>query len=107
MVSDWAVGEARKTAASDNPVWMTGEIPSGLVRGEDGSGRRMDLDEVQRELKADPDNMRAFSEGLQFAPPSLIKKKDVWATKQREEKEAALAEEKARLKALAAKEGKA
>ncbi|VVT53605.1 uncharacterized protein SAPINGB_P003658 [Magnusiomyces paraingens] len=110
MVSQWAVGEARKTAASSNPIWMTGEIPSGLVRGEDGQGRRVspaEAEAVQRELAQDPDAARAYAEGLQYAPPSLIKQKDSWAAKQHMEKQRAIEEEKQRLRVLAEKESKA
>lgn len=108
-MGNWAYQEALKTSKTSDPVWMTGDIPSGLVRGEDGHGKKMDADTVEemtRELKQNPDKVRKMSEGLQMVPPSLMKKQDEWEKRNENEKRVAMAEERERLKKLADKEEK-
>ena len=88
---------------------MTGDIPSGLVRGEDGAGKRLSaetVEQMQKELKQNPDRVREMSEGLQIVPPSLLKRQNEWEKKTDTEKELALGQERERLRKLAEKEEK-
>lgn len=109
FVGQWAYKEAVKTSKTDDPVWMTGEIPNGMSRGEDGHGRRYDsntLETIHKELKQNPDRLRSISEGLPVAPPSLMQQQSEWEKRTANEKSQALEEERARLRKLAEKEDK-
>lgn len=98
-ISNWARQEAQKTATSNDPVWMTGNIPSGMIIGEDGRGNK---------VKATPsdDSNRVAGEGLASMPPILASKHDEWEKRENLMRTEAVDAERARLKALAEKEGK-
>lgn len=93
---------------------MTGEIPSGLVPGEDGRGKRVSIP-TPKDLKdsnnvplsgntTNQDELRVLSEGLQYAPKELVLEQNSWMRREQEEKRRALLQEKERLEKLAQEE---
>jgi hypothetical protein len=103
-ISNWAVGEAQKTARSEDPIWMTGEIPSGMVPGEDGRGKRAVYD--NRVTATGADEGRLVGEGLAGVPDSLRQQQSAWLRREQEEKSTAVEAERQRLRKLAEQEGK-
>lgn len=84
---------------------MTGEIPSGMVLGEDGRGRKLSAQKQGESTKTDNSN-RLPGEGLATVPAVLAAKHDEWAKRELAIKENATLSERTRLRELAEKEGK-
>lgn len=101
---------------------MTGEIPSGIIPGEDGRGRKIaspsgvaKKDGSNQSVKdqallsgntSKQDELRSLSEGMQYAPKELIEQQSMWMRREQEEKRRALLQEKERLEKLAQEEEK-
>lgn len=83
---------------------MTGEIPSGMVPGEDGRGKRVAYD--NRVTATGAEEGRLVGEGLAGMPDSLKQQQTAWLRREQEEKESAVNAERQRLRKLAEEEGK-
>lgn len=78
---------------------MTGNIPSAMVQGEDGRGKRLPPATAE-------DNRNLAGGGLASMPKVLAAKNDEWTQRESELRSAAEEQERAKLRELAQKEGK-
>lgn len=83
---------------------MTGDIPSGMVMGEDGRGRKVNPSTLSASSPKDDGYLPG--EGLATVPPVLAEKHNEWAKREQKLKSEATMAERERLKLLAEKEGK-
>lgn len=100
-ISNWAYAEAQKTAATKDPIWMTGDIPNGISIGEDGRGHVTHNTGPNK----DDESLRLPGEGLASMPDSLRREQAAWYRKEQDEKRAELEKERQRLREIAEKEG--